>query len=119
MGFSVSVSNAGGNEIDAFLRRDVELSVAQAGDGTARLIADVTLHNDAPPSGLPAQVIGNRVGRPPATSRLRVTFWGPPLTLDRPRSTAPSPASSPARRPDGMPAPSTSTSLRGRRCTIA
>ena len=76
-GFSVSVANSGGSKIDVFLRRDVELTVVENGDGASRLVADVTLYNDAPAGGLPRYVIGNATGRPEGTSRLLVSFYAP------------------------------------------
>jgi hypothetical protein len=77
-GFSVSVTNAGESKIDVFLDREVDVRVETADDGTRRLIADVTLTNNAPSSGLPAYVIGNNYGLPFGTSRMFLTFYGPP-----------------------------------------
>ncbi len=85
-GFSVSVTNAGASKIDVFLRRTVDVSVEPAPDGGRRLVAEVTLTNTAPASGLPEYLIGNSVGLPDGSSRLFVTFYGPPrlvaATLD-------------------------------------
>lgn len=77
-GFSISVNNAGESKIDVFLDRDVQTSIENATDGTRRLVADVTLTNNAPTAGLPPYVIGNNYGLPSGTSRLYVTFYGPP-----------------------------------------
>jgi hypothetical protein len=85
-GFSVSVNNASASKIDVFLERDVDVSVETDDDGSRRLVADVTLRNAAPSSGLPRYLIGNSIGQPDGTSRLFVTFYGPPelvsATLD-------------------------------------
>ncbi len=75
-GFSVSVTNAGGSKIDAFLERSVDVRVEDAG-GQRMLIADVSLTNTAPASGLPDFVIGNSVGLPSGWSRLYVSLYGP------------------------------------------
>jgi hypothetical protein len=76
-GFSVSVNNAGSNKIDAYLDRTTDVSVEVDAAGTRRLLADVTLHNGAPATGMPQYVIGNLVGLPDGYSRLLVTFYGP------------------------------------------
>lgn len=84
-GFSVAVTNGAANKVDAFLDRTVDVDVVERAEGRF-LVADVTLQNNAPASGLPNYVIGNAVGLPDGTSRLRVTFYGPPTltsaTLD-------------------------------------
>ncbi len=74
--FSVRTSNADGNKIDSFLRRDVDYdaTVDPAG-GVVTATATVTLHNDAPSSGLPDYVIGNLYGLPPGTNRLYLGFF--------------------------------------------
>lgn len=76
-GFSVVVTNQGRSKIDAFLDRTVETAVVTADDGTRTLVADVTLHNDAPTAGLPRYVIGNGFGLPEGSSYLWVNFFGP------------------------------------------
>ena len=81
-GFSVSVTNTGESKIDVFLDREVDVRVETADDGTRRLIADVTLTNNAPSSGLPAYVIGNNYGLPFGTSKMFLTFYGPPALLE-------------------------------------
>lgn len=84
-GFSVAVTNAAANKIDAFLDRTVNVSVVERPEGRV-LVADVTLQNNVPETGLPKYVIRNAVGLPDRTSRLRVTFYGPStltsVTLD-------------------------------------
>lgn len=77
-GFALAVTNASGNKIDSFLVRDVVVSEETDASGTRRLVADVTLTNNAPDSGLPPYVIGNEVGLPAGTNRMLVTLYGPP-----------------------------------------
>lgn len=80
-GFAVTVTNASGNKIDAYLDRTVDVGVEETPDGR-RLVADVVLRNGAPSSGLPEYVIGNLVDLPDGYSRLLVTFYGPPSLVD-------------------------------------
>ena len=58
---SVTTQNSGNNKIDIFLHRRIRYDVRYDPD-TGRVEADVTvtLRNDAPASGLPDYVIGNR-----------------------------------------------------------
>ena len=75
-GWSVTVSNGGGNKIDSFLERKASYQPttdAASGDTTATLRVELT--NSAPAEGYPPYVIGNRVGAPPGTSRLYVSFY--------------------------------------------
>jgi hypothetical protein len=88
-GFSISVNNTGESKIDVFLDRDVQTTIESAPDGTRRLVADVTLTNNAPASGLPPYVIGNNYGLAPGTSRLFVTFYGPPTLVEATRNGEP------------------------------
>jgi hypothetical protein len=85
-GFSVVVANAGESKIDAYLERATDVRIDVAPDGSRELIADVTLRNGAPSSGLPDLVIGNGFGLPTGSSRLVVNFFGPDtltsLTID-------------------------------------
>jgi hypothetical protein len=85
-GFSVSVTNASGSKIEIFLERTVDVRIEEDLSGNRELIADVTLTNGSPASGLPNYVIGNAVGLPDGWSRLFVSFYGPPsvvsVTLD-------------------------------------
>jgi hypothetical protein len=76
-GFGMTVSNFGNSKIDYYLDRSVDVTVDTADDGTRTMIADVTLTNNAPASGLPRYVIGNSFGLPTGTSRLWVNFFGP------------------------------------------
>jgi hypothetical protein len=75
-GFALALSNAGGNKIDVFLERDVDVQVLGSASGR-ELVATVDLLNTAPSSGLPAYVIGNLIDLPSGTSRLFVTMYGP------------------------------------------
>jgi hypothetical protein len=50
--------NAGGNKLDAFLRRTVRWRVRLNAEGAARATAAFTLANDGPASGLPRYIIG-------------------------------------------------------------
>ena len=75
-GFGMTVSNAGHSKIDYYLERNVEVTVDTADDGARALVADVTLTNTAPASGLPRYVIGNDYGYPTGTSWLWVNFFG-------------------------------------------
>jgi hypothetical protein len=77
-GFAVTVNNRSGNKIDVFLERDITTEIVENTDGTRNLVADVTLTNTAPADGLPDYVIGNAVGLRRGTSRLFVSFYGPP-----------------------------------------
>lgn len=77
-GWSVTVTNGGGNKIDSFLRRRASYDATTdpaTGETTATL--RVELSNTAPAEGLPHYVIGNRVGLPSGTSRLFVSFYSP------------------------------------------
>jgi hypothetical protein len=75
---SVAFNNAGESKIDVFLDAETTVRVEQTDSGARRLVADVTVANTAPASGMPDFVIGNNNGLPTGTSRLDVTFYGPP-----------------------------------------
>jgi Protein of unknown function (DUF4012) len=82
-GWSFSVANMGGNKIDAYLQRKAGYTATTdpaSGDtsGTTR----IQLTNTAPAAGLPAYVIGNRIGKPLGTSSLLVSLYSP-LGLDQ------------------------------------
>jgi hypothetical protein len=55
--------NAGGNKLDAFLRRTLEWRVRLAADGSARAAASLTLHNKVPRTGMPRYIVGPYDGR--------------------------------------------------------
>jgi hypothetical protein len=76
-GFSAYLANGGNSKIDYFLRRDTDVTVEAESDGTRRLVATVTFHNDAPPSGQPEVVLRNTQGLPLGSSFGRLTFYGP------------------------------------------
>ncbi len=74
--FSVRTSNASGNKIDSFLRREVDYdATVDPASGVVTASATITLHNDAPASGLPDYVIGNIFGLPRGTNRLYLGFF--------------------------------------------
>jgi hypothetical protein len=82
-GWSVTVSNGAGNKIDSFLERRASYAPATdpaSGETTATLRVELT--NTAPADGYPPYVTGNRIGAPPGTSRLYVSFYSA-LGLDR------------------------------------
>ncbi len=87
-GFTVTVTNGSANKIETFLEREVTVNERTGPDGQRQLVADVTLTNNAPTTGLPDYVIGNTVDLPTGTSRLIVTFFGPPAVRERSPSTA-------------------------------
>ena len=76
-GFGVTVTNGGNSKIDVFLERETDVRVETDPDGRRILVAEVTLRNNAPPSGLPPYVIGNSRDLPEGTSRMLVTLYGP------------------------------------------
>jgi hypothetical protein len=72
--------NAGGNKIDYFLRREVDYRAeVDPGSGEVRASVKITLHNDAPASGLGPSLIGNEVipSLPNGTNRLYLSFYTP------------------------------------------
>ena len=50
--------NAGGNKLDAFLRRTLDWRVRLAADGSATATASLTLHNEVSVAGLPRYIVG-------------------------------------------------------------
>jgi hypothetical protein len=72
--------NAVGNKIDYFLRRDVDYR-AQLNPATGRVqaTAKISVHNDAPASGVDVQLIGNDLvpRLPPGTNKLYLSFYSP------------------------------------------
>ncbi len=82
-GWSFSVSNTGGNKIDAFLQRKAGYNATTDPDtGVTTGTMRIELTNTAPAEGLPKYVIGNRIGKPDGTSSLLVTLYSP-LGLDQ------------------------------------
>lgn len=80
-GFGFTVVNGGNNKIDVFLEREFDVRIETRSDGLRVLVADVTLTNNAPKSGLPQYVIGNSRELPDGTSRMLVTMYGPSTLL--------------------------------------
>ena len=75
---SVRASNRGRSKIDAFMHRTVAYDVAVDPDhDTVRSTVTVTIRNDAPASGLPDPVIGNRLKFPPGTNSTTVAVYTP------------------------------------------
>jgi len=75
-GFAVTVDNEAANKADAYLRVDgsYESTVdATTGAASGRLM--IRLHNDAPAEGLPDYVIGNPLGLPKGTNRMRLSVY--------------------------------------------
>jgi hypothetical protein len=82
----VIVNNLGGNKIDLFLERNVEHQVDwDPTTGEISTTTTVTLHNLAPSSGLPDNVIGNLIasqtpdhrGPPIGTNRALLSIYSP------------------------------------------
>ena len=72
--------NAGGNKIDYFLRRELDYRVElERGSRRLRATARVSLHNDAPATGLSPALIGNEVTPPlpTGTNKLYLSFYTP------------------------------------------
>lgn len=72
--------NASGNKIDMFQRRALHYdAVVDLATGRVDATAAITLHNDAPRTGLPHYVIGGSGANPTANgdSRLYVSFYSP------------------------------------------
>ena len=75
-GIAVTVDNANGNKIDAFLDMSVDYEVIDPGtDGVRTTRATVTLTNTAPSVGLPSYVIGNEIGIPDGTNRTWLSVY--------------------------------------------
>ncbi|MEJ5255104.1 MAG: DUF4012 domain-containing protein [Acidimicrobiales bacterium] len=75
---SVRIANANANKIDAYLHRTIDYQVTYAPD-SGRLSATLTVElvNDAPGSGMPEYVIGNRRGEPPGTNSTYLSLYTP------------------------------------------
>lgn len=75
---SVVSRNAGPSKIDAYLRRDVDVSIDWApGSGQVRSAVVVDVHNDAPAEGLSRTAIGNALGLPPGTNVMDLAVHTP------------------------------------------
>jgi Protein of unknown function (DUF4012) len=77
-GFGLTGLNAGGNKLDAFLRRKVSYT-AVVNRTTGALTANLTMEltNTGPTEGLPFTVIGNLVGDPDGTNRSYLAMYSP------------------------------------------
>ncbi|MEI7591674.1 MAG: DUF4012 domain-containing protein [Actinomycetes bacterium] len=77
--FAVTSQNAGNNKIDVFLHREISYNVTyNPATGAEVAHATVKLTNDAPSSGLPDYVIGNRDQMlPTGTNRMYLSFYSP------------------------------------------
>ena len=74
-GWSVAITNASGNKIDAYLQRQLSYEASTDEAGLTAATMRIELTNTAPSSGLPNYVIGNLVGLPSGTSRLYVSAY--------------------------------------------
>lgn len=75
-GIAVTVDNASGNKIDAYLEMTVQYEVVESGpDGVRTSTATITLTNAAPAAGLPPYVIGNLVDLPEGTNRTWLSVY--------------------------------------------
>ena len=74
-GVALTVDNAGGNKLDAYLQVTVNYSVTRDASGHADGTLVARLTNNAPPEGLPPYVSGNRRGLPEATNRAYVSIY--------------------------------------------
>jgi hypothetical protein len=71
------------NKIDAFMRRTVSYDVTvDPGRNIVHATVKVTVHNDAPASGLPSNVIGNHRGQPPGTNSSTIAVSTPLKLVD-------------------------------------
>ncbi|MDP1806386.1 MAG: DUF4012 domain-containing protein, partial [Acidimicrobiales bacterium] len=80
---TVRTQNRGLNKIDALLERSIHYEVARDPSGagiTARVT--ITLRNEAPSSGLPHSVIGNRLGQPDGTNSTTLAIYTPLELVD-------------------------------------
>lgn len=72
-GLGITLDNAAGNKIDSFIRTKVDYRGTVGDDGLVHATAVITLSNTAPTAGYPDYVIGNLVGLPEGTARMRVS----------------------------------------------
>jgi hypothetical protein len=74
-GVAVTVDNAGGNKIDAYLNVDVKYDAVRGSGGDTTGTVTVKLTNNAPATGLPAYVTGNLVGLPEGTNHMFLNVY--------------------------------------------
>ncbi len=82
---AVTTQNAANNKIDAYLARTVSDAVTyDPGNGRVDATVTVALHNAAPGSGLPPDVIGSYQGSglPPGTNRTWMSVYSPLALTD-------------------------------------
>jgi uncharacterized protein DUF4012 len=74
-GLAVTIDNASGSKIDAYLDVDVKYDAVRGTGGNTTGTATITLTNNAPASGLPGYVIGNLVNLPEGTNHTFLTVY--------------------------------------------
>ena len=74
-GVAVTIDNASGNKIDAYLHVDVKYDAARDTVGNTTGTATITLANNAPATGLPPYVTGNLVNLPEGTNHMFLTMY--------------------------------------------
>lgn len=76
---AVVTQNAGANKLDAYLRRQVDYRVElDPGNGRLQARVRVTLHNDAPPAGLPSYVVGQTTPPvPTGDNKIYLSIYSP------------------------------------------
>jgi len=80
---SVRASNLGLNKIDSYMRRTVTDDVTvDPANSTVHATVTVTLHNDAPGSGLSPAVLANHRGRLPGTNSTTIAVSTPLKLVD-------------------------------------
>jgi hypothetical protein len=80
---SVRASNRGLNKIDSFMRRTVSDDVTvDPAHNIVHATVTVTVHNDAPASGLPDTVIANHRGKPSGTNSTTIAVSTPLKLVD-------------------------------------
>jgi hypothetical protein len=78
--FGLATDNAGNNKMDVYLDRSIDYeATVDPATGSVDATATVTLHNDAPSSGLPDYVIGVRpdAHQPRGTNWMWFNFYSP------------------------------------------
>ena len=77
-GLAVVTNNGNANKIDSFLQRDVRYRATYSAEtGFVQSTLEVTLTNNAPASGLPDYVIGNKNEIPKGSNRTLLTVYSP------------------------------------------
>jgi hypothetical protein len=78
---AITIDNVAGNKVDAYLQRSVSCrATTDRATGEVQTVVDLQLHNGAPASGAPGDVIGNPSGLPPGTNEMLLSaYTGVPL----------------------------------------